>query len=72
VHVPATPVFVEAVERLASLPKPAGQRPWPWVLLLRPVVYALVLASRLPLLERLYWNRAKIRLQGSRLRAQTS
>ena len=32
-----------------------------WLLLLRPVVYALVLAGRLPWLERIYWNPIKRR-----------
>jgi hypothetical protein len=32
-----------------------------WVLLLRPVVYALVLVGRVPLLERIYWNPQKYR-----------
>ena len=30
-----------------------------WVL--RPVVYALALAARLPFVERIYWNPAKFR-----------
>jgi hypothetical protein len=59
--VAATPVFVETVEQLAAAPAPAA-RPTPlWAYLLRPVVYALVLAGRLPLLERIYWNPAKLR-----------
>ncbi|MGH9350202.1 MAG: hypothetical protein ACRD26_23355 [Vicinamibacterales bacterium] len=68
--VAATPVFVETVERLASAPKLAPQSPPAWVFLLRPLVYALVLAGRLPLVERLYWNPAKIRIQASGLRTQ--
>jgi hypothetical protein len=59
--VPATPVFVETVEALASRAAPAP-RPEPlWVFGLRPLVYALVLAGRLPLLERIYWNPKKYR-----------
>lgn len=68
--VAATPVFADTVERLAASPAAALQSSWPWVWLLRPVVYALVLAARLPLLERIYWNPAKIRIQASGLRAQ--
>ena len=57
----ATPVFVEAVERIASSGPRAPQRaPWRAVLL-RPLVYALVVAGRLPLVERIYWNPQKFR-----------
>jgi hypothetical protein len=57
----ATPVFGDTLETLAARSAPAPQRaPW-WVPLLRPVVYALVLAGRLPLVERIYWNPAKFR-----------
>ena len=59
----ATPVFANAVESLAARPASAPERPPFWVFLLRPVVYALVLAGRLPLLERLYWNPAKFKQQ---------
>ena len=59
----ATPVFVNAVEELATRPASAPARPPFWVFLLRPVVYALLLAGRLPLLERLYWNPAKFKQQ---------
>lgn len=59
--VTATGVFVETVEALASRAAPAPAPAPPWVLLLRPVVYALVLAGRLPLLERLFWNPSKFR-----------
>jgi hypothetical protein len=59
--IPATPVFVDTVETLAAR-STAGARPTPfWVLLLRPVVYALVLVGRVPLLERIYWNPQKYR-----------
>jgi hypothetical protein len=58
---PATGVFADTVESLASQ-STASPRPTPlWVLLLRPVVYALVLMGRVPLLERIYWNPAKYR-----------
>jgi hypothetical protein len=59
--VPATPVFVDAVEGLVADPAPRPQPAPLWVLALRPVVYALVLAGRLPVLERLYWNPVKRR-----------
>ena len=42
-----------------ALDEHAPPRPVPspiWVWWLRPVVYALVLAARLPFIERLYWN----------------
>ena len=61
VGVAATPVFAETLETLTSRPAPAP-RPRPaWVFLLRPLVYALVIAGRLPLLQRIYWNPAKFR-----------
>jgi hypothetical protein len=57
----ATPVFVDAVETMAAAPRPHA-RPAPLrALLLRPLVYALVLAGRVPFLERIYWNPAKFR-----------
>jgi hypothetical protein len=59
--VPATPVFVETVEDLAGRAAPAARPAPAWVFLLRPIVYALVLAGRLPLVERIYWNPAKFR-----------
>jgi hypothetical protein len=59
--VPATPVFVEAVEAMAHGVRPRPQRPPVWVLALRPLVYALVLAGRVPGLERIYWNPVKRR-----------
>jgi hypothetical protein len=60
-RVEATAIFADTVERLAALPPPAP-RPEPrWVWLLRPAVYALVAAARLPLLDRLYWNPRKLR-----------
>jgi hypothetical protein len=54
-------VFVETMEALAKRQAPAPRGAAVWVLLLRPVVYALVLAGRLPLVERIYWNPAKFR-----------
>jgi hypothetical protein len=70
--VPATPVFVDTVERLVASPAPVQQPARRWLLLLRPVVYALVLAGRLPLVERIYWNPAKFRIQASGLRPRIS
>ena len=61
--VPATNVFVETVEALASQPAESPGRSSLPALLLRPLVYALVLASRLPLVQRMYWNPAKFRAQ---------
>jgi hypothetical protein len=67
--VPATPVFAAAVEDLgggdAARPQPAPA----WLLVLRPVVYALVLAGRLPWLERIYWNPIKRREWAQNVRA---
>jgi hypothetical protein len=60
-HVAATPVFADTVEALAAQRAPARRVARAWVLLLRPLVYALVLAGRLPLVERIYWNPAKFR-----------
>ena len=59
--IPATSVFVETVESFATRPAPAPRRTPLWTYLLRPLVYALVLAGRVPLLERIYWNPAKFR-----------
>ena len=61
VGVAATPVFVEALEQEVALGPPAP-RPAPlWTLALRPLVYALVLAGRVPVVERIYWNPVKRR-----------
>jgi hypothetical protein len=58
---PATPVLVETVEALAAAgPVPVTRTPI-WVYALRPLVLALVVAGRLPWLERIYWNPAKRR-----------
>jgi hypothetical protein len=59
--VAATPVFVEAVESMAQEARPVPRRAPVWVLALRPLVYALVLAGRVPGLERIYWNPVKRR-----------
>ena len=59
--VAATPVFVEAVEAMADGERPRSRRAPAWVLALRPLVYALVLAGRVPGLERIYWNPVKRR-----------
>ncbi len=59
--VAATPAFVDAVEALAH-GESAPPQPTPmWVLGLRPLVYALVIVGRLPVLERIYWNPLKRR-----------
>jgi hypothetical protein len=68
----ATPVFVQTVEGLAAGTKPRPEPLPAWVFVLRPLVYALVLAGRLPLVERMYWNPAKFKVHASGLRPQTS
>jgi hypothetical protein len=55
----ATPVFADAVEQIARDPSPHPRASEAWLLLLRPVIYALVLAGRVPLVERIYWNPKK-------------
>lgn len=62
--VAATPVFVDAVEEIAR-DTPQRKRSDAWLLLLRPVIYALVLAGRLPFVERIYWNPKKLLVQRS-------
>jgi hypothetical protein len=59
--VAAGDVFVRTVEAFGASVPPEPVRPSMWVWLLRPLVYALVLASRLPFIERMYWNPAKFR-----------
>jgi hypothetical protein len=59
--VASTDVFVRTVEDLTAAAPPAPVAPPFWVWVLRPVVYALVLAARLPFVERIYWNPAKLR-----------
>ena len=53
--VPATPVFADAVEQMGATPG-RPQRAPAWVFALRPAIWALVLAGRVPWLERIYWN----------------
>jgi hypothetical protein len=75
----ATPRFVEAIERLAGAGRPApSRRRVP--LLARPLMGALALAQRAPVLERMFWtpirrrewadNVAAIRDKQSRRRAK--
>lgn len=59
--VEATAIFTDTVERLAAMPPPTPQPEPRWVWLLRPAVYALVAAARVPLLDRIYWNPRKLR-----------
>lgn len=59
INAAATPVFAEAVEHLAR-EGPAGARAGTrWSLALRPVIWALVLAGRVPYFEQIYWNPLK-------------
>jgi hypothetical protein len=67
--VAATPVFVDAVEAMAGGVPPRPRRAPAWVLVLRPLVYALVLAGRVPGLERIYWNPVKRREWASSVEA---
>jgi hypothetical protein len=57
----ATATFVDALEQELRTPGPRPRPAPAWVLLLRPLVYALVLAGRVPVLERIYWNPLKRR-----------
>jgi hypothetical protein len=61
----ATPVFADAVEQIARDPSPRPAASEAWLLLLRPVIYALVLAGRVPLVERIYWNPKKLLVRHS-------
>jgi hypothetical protein len=61
ITVAATPAFADTVEQIAASPRPRPRRVPLWVLVLRPLVYAFVLAGRLPVLERIYWNPEKFR-----------
>ena len=63
IDIPATPAFVAAVDAVAAIPTPLPRLSPAWVWLLRPVVYALVIVGRMPLLHRLYWNPNKFRQQ---------
>jgi hypothetical protein len=57
----ATSTFADALEHEVRTPPPRPRPAPAWVLLLRPLVYALVLAGRVPVLERIYWNPVKRR-----------
>jgi hypothetical protein len=59
--VAATPVFADAVEQIARDASPQPRSSDAWLILLRPLIYALVLAGRLPFVERIYWNPKKLR-----------
>jgi hypothetical protein len=63
--VAATPVFADAVETIARDTPPRPRASEAWLLLLRPVIYALVLFGRLPFLERIYWNPKKLLIKHS-------
>jgi len=56
---PATPVFADAVESIAALPAMRPQPASVSYFALRPVIWTLVLAARIPYLERIYWNPIK-------------
>jgi hypothetical protein len=53
--VAATPVFADAVEEIGAALAPPHRAP-AWVFALRPAIWALALAGRVPWLERIYWN----------------
>lgn len=60
----ATPRFADAVEALATVaPATAGRAGAFRAVLLRPFVYALVAAARVPIVERMFWNPMKFRKQ---------
>jgi hypothetical protein len=63
--VAATEVFAAAVEEMARDTAPRPRASEAWLILLRPVIYALVLAGRLPLVERIYWNPKKLLIRHS-------
>jgi hypothetical protein len=63
--VAATPIFADAVEQMGQDRARRPQRASAWLILLRPVIYALVLAGRLPLVERIYWNPKKLLIRHS-------
>jgi hypothetical protein len=63
--VAATGVFVDAVEEISRDTSPRPRASEAWLILLRPVIYALVLAGRLPLVERIYWNPKKLLIRHS-------
>jgi hypothetical protein len=59
VRVAASPVFADAVETIARDRAAAGTDGRWWMLVLRPLIWALVLAGRVPFVERIYWNPIK-------------
>jgi hypothetical protein len=63
--VAATGIFADAVEEIARDTSPRPRAFEAWLILLRPVIYALVLAGRLPLVERIYWNPKKLLIRHS-------
>jgi hypothetical protein len=65
VTVAATQVFADAVEQIAQETTPRQRASDAWLVLLRPVIYALVLAGRVPLVERIYWNPKKLLMKHS-------
>jgi hypothetical protein len=65
VAVAATDIFAGAVEEMARDTSPPPRASEAWLILLRPVIYALVLAGRLPLVERIYWNPKKLLIRHS-------
>jgi hypothetical protein len=60
--VPATPVFVDAVQQLAATERRRERTPFA-TFMLRPMIWALVIAGRVPWLERMYWNPLKSSLR---------
>lgn len=54
--VAATPVFVDAAERLARGARPLPALTSAWVPMLRPAAFAMAAIERVPWLERLYWT----------------
>jgi hypothetical protein len=53
--VPASPVFVQAIETILKLPRPAAQtEPW-WVRLVRPLVWPVARAARVLAEDRPLW-----------------
>jgi len=61
----ASGIFADAVEMIASDTSPRPRASEAWLILLRPVIYALVLAGRLPFVERIYWNPKKLLIRHS-------
>jgi hypothetical protein len=69
VNVAATPVFADAVETLARDGAVLGADGRLWTLALRPLIWALVLAGRVPYVERIYWNPVKRAERAGNVRA---